>query len=401
MSKVWQTKPLGELLSFLTSGSRGWAKHYSDSGDIFLRIQNVGRNQMLLDDVAFVDAPDSAEARRTRVEPGDVLLSVTADLGRTGVVPEGIGRAYINQHLVILRVTGIHPPFLSAFLASPEGQKQVMGRNRHAVKAGLNFDDVRSFNIPLPPLAEQRRIAEVLDRAEALRAKRRAALAQLDSLIHSVFVDLFGHDSQSPVSASDKLHDHSNGWRWELLTDVARLATGHTPDRERPDYWNGNIPWISLTDIRDLDGTVVTKTLQNVTSLGIENSSSVELPAGTVCFSRTASIGFVTIMGSKMATSQDFVNWVPGPRLDSTYLMWALIRSRPQLRAISSGSTHKTIYVRVVEGFNALVPPIELQRDFARRVATVEKLKVAQRASLAEMDALFASLQHRAFRGEL
>jgi type I restriction enzyme S subunit len=186
-----------------------------------------------------------------------------------------------------------------------------------------------------------------------------------------------------------------------LLTDVARLATGHTPDRAKPKYWNGTIPWISLTDIRDLDGTVARQTIQNVTPLGIENSSSVLLPAGTVCFSRTASVGFVTMMGQEMATSQDFMNWVCGPKLDPTYLMWALIMSRQRLLALSSGSTHRTIYMRVVEQFRVLLPPIKLQREFARRVAAVEKLKSAHRTSLAELDALFATLQHRAFRGEL
>ena len=109
------------------------------------------------------------------------------------------------------------------------------------------------FSFPLPPLAEQRRIAEVLDRAEALRAKRRAALAQLDSLTQSLFLDLFGFDSQTPVTASDKPARSSQRLAlWNFLTEVARLATGHTPDREKPEYWNGDIPWISLTDIRDL-----------------------------------------------------------------------------------------------------------------------------------------------------
>jgi type I restriction enzyme S subunit len=81
--------------------------------------------------------------------------------------------------------------------------------------------------------------------------------------------------------------------------------------------------------------------------------------------------------------------------------MWAFIRSREQLRGLSSGSTHKTIYMRFVEQFRVAVPPIELQREFARRVSGVEKLKAAQSASLEKLDALFASLQHRAFRGEL
>jgi type I restriction enzyme S subunit len=81
--KKWDLVTLGDKITFMTSGSRGWAEHYSDKGDLFLRIQNVGANQLLLDDVAFVQAPDTAESKRTRVQPGDLLISATADLGRT------------------------------------------------------------------------------------------------------------------------------------------------------------------------------------------------------------------------------------------------------------------------------------------------------------------------------
>ena len=117
---------------------------------MFLRIQNVGRNKLLLDDTAFVRAPDTAEARRTQVQSGDVLLSITADLGRTAVIPKGIGRAFINQHLAILRLNDVDPHFVSAFLASPAGQVQIGGMNRQGVKAGLNFDNIRSILRPPP-----------------------------------------------------------------------------------------------------------------------------------------------------------------------------------------------------------------------------------------------------------
>ncbi len=181
----WPTKKLGELLDFLTSGSRGWATHYADSGDLFLRIQNVRYDELILDDVAYVNAPNSAEAKRTRVESGDVLLSITADLGRTAVIPEDIGKAYINQHLSILRTKSIMPKFLSAYLASPAGQRQVSGRNKHAVKAGLNFDDIRSFIIPLPPLPLQREFASRITLVEKLKSSHRASLEKLDALFAS------------------------------------------------------------------------------------------------------------------------------------------------------------------------------------------------------------------------
>ncbi len=178
----WPIGKLGEILDFLTSGSRGWAAHYSESGSLFLRIQNVGDDELLLDDVAYVAPPDTAEAKRTRVQPGDVLLSITADLGRTAVVPDGIGTAFINQHLSILRTKALVPRFLSAYIASPVGQHQVSGRNRHGVKAGLNFDDIRSFVVPLPPFEMQREFARRVAAAEKLTAAQRAFQAELDSL---------------------------------------------------------------------------------------------------------------------------------------------------------------------------------------------------------------------------
>ncbi|QVW35318.1 restriction endonuclease subunit S [Geobacter sulfurreducens] len=182
----WSVKKLGELLEFLTSGSRGWAQYYSDAGDIFLRIQNVCRDELRLDDVAYVQAPDTAEARRTRVQPGDVLLSITADLGRTAVVPTDIGTAFINQHLSILRTKAIVPRYLSAYLSSPAGQQEVLGRNKHAVKAGLNFDDIRSFRIPMPPLELQRDFARRVAAVEKLKTAHRTSLSELNALFASL-----------------------------------------------------------------------------------------------------------------------------------------------------------------------------------------------------------------------
>jgi len=188
----WPTARLGQLLDFMTSGSRGWAEHYAASGDLFLRIQNVRRDELLLDDVAFVRTPDTAEARRTRVLPGDVLLSITADLGRTAVVPTGLGPAFINQHLSILRTQALAPRFLSAYLTSPAGQGQVLSRNRQGVKAGLNFDDIRSIVVPLPTMGEQDEFARRIAAVERLKAGHRASLVEVDSLFTSLQARAFG-----------------------------------------------------------------------------------------------------------------------------------------------------------------------------------------------------------------
>lgn len=186
ITKKWPTKKLGELLSFLTSGSRGWAEYYAESGDMFLRIQNVGRGELLLDDCTFVNAPDTAEAQRTKVQGGDILLSITADLGRTAVVPENFGTAFINQHLAILRVQGINPYFLSSFFTSPAGQIQVLGRNKGGVKAGLNFDDIRSFAIPIPPEEIQKEFLTRARKVALLKTRLTNADAQAKELFLSI-----------------------------------------------------------------------------------------------------------------------------------------------------------------------------------------------------------------------
>jgi type I restriction enzyme S subunit len=384
------------------------------------------------EDVVQVDAPGAIACMRTKnvqteldcadvwavderfvkredqyLAAGDILVSSANSwnlVGKCCWVPDLPWPATLGGFVSVLRShrAKVDPQYLYRWFSSDQVQTKVRTLGQQTTNiSNLNTDRCLKLPLPLPSLIEQGRIAEILDRADGLRAARRTALIQLEELNHAIFINLFGDGPQTPVTIGEKLQDHPEGWRWELLTDVARLATGHTPDRKRRDYWNGKIPWITLSEIRKFDGTIAEDTAEHVTDLGIENSAAVKLPTGTVCFSRTASLGFVTMMGREMATSQDFVNWVCGERVNPMYLMHALLRSRKRLRSLSTGSTHKTIYFPTVEQFRVLVPPIDIQHEFARRVAAAEKLRTAQRASLAEMDLLFGSLQYKAFKGEL
>jgi type I restriction enzyme S subunit len=190
-TKRWETALMGSLLTFVTSGSRGWAKYYADAGDKFLRIQNVGKGALILDDIAFVNAPKGAEAKRTQVRQGDVLLSITADLGRTCVIPPNFGSAYINQHLSILRTKGVNPIYLSAYISSPGGASQIGRLDRQGVKSGLNFDDIRSLQILVPPREMQEQYASLCERVDVLKAKQRDSEQELDNLFGSLMQRAF------------------------------------------------------------------------------------------------------------------------------------------------------------------------------------------------------------------
>ena len=148
-----------------------------------------------------------------------------------------------------------------------------------------------------------------------------------------------------------------DGWSWVLLSDVARLETGHTPSRKHPEYWDGDIPWIGIKDANEFHGRKIADTKQHTNQLGLENSSARLLPKNTVCLSRTASIGYVTQMDRPMATSQDFVNWVCGDELLPDYLSHILLAENESLFRFAHGSTHQTIYFPEVKAFHIALPP--------------------------------------------
>lgn len=154
--KGWKECCLNEYIDFITSGSRGWAKYFTDDeSELFITIKNVKNNHISLENIQYINAPSNKEAERTRVRAGDLLISITADLGRTGVVDREIADmgAYINQHLslVRLRTNDINPLYVSYYLETEGGKVQFDSKNQNGVKAGLNFDAIKSLKILVPP----------------------------------------------------------------------------------------------------------------------------------------------------------------------------------------------------------------------------------------------------------
>jgi len=164
----WLYMPSFDLFSFVTSGSRGWAKYYSQEGAKFIRIGNLAHDtiDLNLGSVQHVIPPDGSEGIRTRIQKHDILVSITADTGMIGLIQEDIGEAYINQHVALTRpVKGLDTKYLAWFLASKEGQRQFKALQRGATKVGLGLDDIKSIWVPLPSIAEQK---EIVNRIEAL-----------------------------------------------------------------------------------------------------------------------------------------------------------------------------------------------------------------------------------------
>lgn len=190
--KNWDSAELGTFLDFMTSGSRGWAKYYRETGDKFLRINNLGYNNLNLEELKFIKTPNTAEAKRTKIQPKDVLLSITADLGRTAVVPDDIGDTFINQHIALLRFNDkLNPYFISAYISSSGGRHLLERYNKGAAKSGLNFNDIKSLNVHIPPIELQNQFETIYHNIQSQKETLNQSKIELEHLFNSLIQEAF------------------------------------------------------------------------------------------------------------------------------------------------------------------------------------------------------------------
>lgn len=194
--KEWPVFELSEHINFLTSGSRGWSQYFTDSGEYFITIKNVKNCRITLDDVQHVVPPDNAEAKRTKVQEGDLLISITADLGRTGVVTKEIADygGYINQHLTCIRLNqdAVRPLYVAYYMESEAGKSQFQAKNQSAVKAGLNFNSINSLRLMVPPIELQDRFISFVEQTDKSKLAIQQSLDKLETLKKSLMQKYFG-----------------------------------------------------------------------------------------------------------------------------------------------------------------------------------------------------------------
>jgi type I restriction enzyme S subunit len=254
--------------------------------------------------------------------------------------------------------------------------------------------DVARLQISLPSLEEQRRIAEILDRAEELRSKRREAIAELDTLIQAIFLEMFGNPVTNP-----------KGWKIKICKSICSRITVGIVVQPASYYQEYGVPALRSQNIKQnsisTDNLVFFSQSDNETKL-----AKTRVKAGDVVLVRTGQPGTAAVIPEELdgVNAIDLLITTPCKDVvDSVYLC-SFFNSAWGKKLVSSsqvGQIQKHLNVGILNNAQIICPPLPLQQEFAHRAEAVEKLKAAHRASLSELDALFASLQHRAFRGEL
>ena len=268
--------------------------------------------------------------------------------------------------------------------------------NRAAAVPGLNREDAYRVEILLPPLEEQRRIAAILDQAETLRTQRRTALALLDSLTQSLFLDMFGDPVANP-----------NGWPASPLADASdEIQIGPFGSLlHQEDYVPDGIPLINPMHIKD--GKIIPGLDQGITQQKFDELPIYQLKAGDLVMGRRGEMGRCAIVtaehGPLMCGTGSLYIRPNATTATTTYLFHVMTSAsmKAKLEEFSLGATMANLNKGIVAGLRVSLPPLPLQQTFATRIASIEALKATHRRALAALDALFASLQQRAFAGAL
>ncbi|MGV3570616.1 MAG: restriction endonuclease subunit S [Ramlibacter sp.] len=378
------TSSLGDVADFINGAAfkpDDWGNH----GNRIIRIQN------LTDATKPYNRTTRIVSERIHVQPGDLLVSWSATLG----VFEWNGPdvAYLNQHI---------------FRVLPDERKVDKRYLRHALEVALldmrkhlhgatmlhvNRGEFLSTKLYLPSLSEQRRIAAILDKADALRTQRREALAQLDRLEHSIFAEMFGQPEAN-----------SKGWDLVPLPEATDFQEG--PGILAKDFRNAGIPLVRLAG---MGGAEVSLRGCNFVDPGMfaRKWAHFALREGDILVLTSASFGNPTVVGKEAVGALFYTGIIrfrpKGSDVDSTYLRHYLASPwfLRQATALASGAVIKHFGPTHLRQMTIPVPPLQLQHRFAERVAGLETLRTRAKLASAGADTFFASVQHQAFTGGL
>jgi type I restriction enzyme S subunit len=366
-------------------------------GPKFLRITDIQNGTVDWDRVPWCEC-DARSTSDARLESGDIVFARTgATTGKSFLIRDCPVDAVFASYLIRVRVgKSADPRFISHFFQTPNYWAQITKSARGVAQPGVNATTLKELKIPLPPLSEQRRVGAILDKADALRAKRRAALAQLDPLTQSIFLNMFGDPATNP-----------KGWPVDSISEICEVKGGkRLPKGEAYSSVPTPFRYIRVMDLKQshVDESTLVYLKPDVQA----QMRRYVVNTGDVIISIAGSIGLVAPVPESLNgvnLTENAAKLVPrsADKYEAGYLAHFLQTKHAQGQ-ISSHVGQVTIGKLAlfrIEKLKVPLPPIALQRNFVRFVAAVTAHAERQERARSLLDELFASLQHRAFTGQL
>jgi len=391
---MMQQVPIAKLVDSVSS----WNPKSDGSGQFsYIDLSSVDKTEKRISGVELLNCSEAPSRARQLVEEGDVLVAtVRPNLNGVAMV--------LNEHDGMTASTGysvlrpiresLDGKFLFHWVKTPRFISKMVDVASGANYPAVSDKKIKKSTIPLPPLAEQKRIAKILDAADALRAKRRESLAQLDALLQSKFLEMFGDPVENP-----------KGWAVLPLGSLAKFINGDRGSNypSKGDFLEDGVPFINAGHLQD--GEVDFGAMDYISDAHFNRLGGGKTELGDIIYCLRGSLGKAAIVRHQQdsAIASSLVILRPQPECDSDYLYNYLVSpfGRTEIRRYDNGSSQPNLSAASVKKFLVPVPPLDSQRHFAKVVKKIEEQKKHFRVQISELAALFASLQVRAFSDEL
>lgn len=378
---AWRVARVRNVARIYAGGTpdRETAKYWEDGDIPWLNSGEV--NQGIITEPSTYISRAGFRSSSAKWIPSGALVIALAGQGKTKGMVAQLGfdstcnqsmAAIVPSHLLV-------PRFLLWWMSAH--YKTIRNLAGGELRDGLNLDIVGDIPCPVPPLATQRAIANYLDRETArvdalMAAKRRVATLLAHQFSEARNLAVRGTGSQGLRQQGPAwLADVPAHWSIKRLKFIARMDSGHTPDRKVPEYWiDCNIPWVTLNDVGELDHSwELTEATNAINELGMANSAAHPIAAGSVIMSRDATVGRAAILARPMAVSQHFISWTCGGTLQPEYLL-QVIRGPMQQHfgSLTAGATIATIGMPELRDLVVPVPPLDEQHQIVRRIRDMQ-----------------------------
>lgn len=365
----WEIKSMNDICSRIVVGiASSTSEYYTSKGNgiPIIRNQNIKENRLNLSDVLYITEEFDLINKKKRLRTGDILTVRTGYPGITAVVTEE--QKDFQTFTTLISTPDeekINSDFLAYYMNSPIGKKLLTSMSAGGAQQNLNVSSLAKLKVIIPSLKEQKKITEILMIADKQIEKTEQLIEKVQELKKGLMQKLFNKGINNKNYKNTDMGNIPVEWEVELIDDVAHRKSGHTPNKKINEYWNGEIPWISLKDLPRLDKRYVKETTDYTSLEGIKNSSAVILPPGTIIVSRDATVGKIGITTKEMATSQHFINYICSERVNNIFLYYYFLYKKKMFTRIAAGSTIKTIGLDFFKKLKIIVPPIEEQRKIA------------------------------------
>jgi Restriction endonuclease S subunits len=372
-------------------GSNLKTSDYRDEGVPLVFVKDI-RAENFSRPRAYVSIAKAAELVAHEVQPGDILITKMGEPPGDVALYDSCVPGIITADCIRLRpVSGFDRRFLLHALRTPDVRRQVAEITTGAAQQKVSLDRFRTrVHISAPPLLKQQRIAAALDQVDALRAKRREAIALIGDLTQSIFLDIFGDPAAPDVA-----------WERKTIGALGTVVTGNTPSRTDMSNYGEGIEWVK-TDNIDPSGLYVAAALERLSEHGEKVARVVPAEAILVtCIAGSpASIGRSAMAGRRVAINQQINAFIPHDMLPRFALEQLRIGKR-LIQEKSTGAMTGLVNKSRFSSIELIVPPLGIQMEFTERMKAMDRVHAAHVDYLAGLDELFESVQQRAFAGQL